>query len=84
MQEKEAPVEEGKKINLRQWVPVESSNIKAVMFDGERMGIRFQSGSEYRYAGITLEIFAGLLSAESKGRFLQSHILGKFEYVRLK
>lgn len=68
-------------------VRVESSSIDAVGYDstGRRLVVRFLgSGRTYVYLGVDAATFDELLSAPSKGRYLNSHIKGAFPYHRLE
>ena len=66
------------------WVEVESSNIKEVGYDDECqvLGVRFKSGDEYRYEGVTVEEYVGLLGSESPGGYLHREIKPKHEGVK--
>lgn len=65
---------------------VESSSIDAVGYDStrERLIVRFlASGNTYVYLGVDAATFEDLLSAPSKGRYLNAHIKGVYRYHRL-
>ena len=67
-------------------VRVESSSIDAVGYDStrERLIVRFLgSGNTYVYLGVDAATFEELLSAPSKGRYLNMHIKGAYRYRRL-
>ena len=61
--------------------PVESSMIYAVGYDSEtgEMEVFFQNGRVYRYIDVNKEDYEGLLKAESKGRYMNSNIIGVYE-----
>lgn len=71
---------------------VESSQIAEVGHDplADVMEIQFRTGGVYRYAGVSLALFRGFMSAESHGKFFGEHIkhlpttkLEGFEWVPL-
>ncbi|MBS0546293.1 MAG: KTSC domain-containing protein [Proteobacteria bacterium] len=41
------------------------------------------SGLRYRYLDVPPDIFAALMAAPSKGTFLNDHIKGRYESLRL-
>jgi hypothetical protein len=45
--------------------------------------VTFSGGRQYRYEGIDQKTADGLGSAESKGRFLHSHVIGKFDATKI-
>lgn len=57
-------------------IAVDSSQIAAVGHDplADVMEIQFRTGGVYRYAGVSLALFRGFLSAESHGKFFGEHI----------
>lgn len=58
------------------YVPVSSSTVSAVGYDEESntLGVRFQNGSEYHYFGVPRDVFDGIQSASSVGRYLDQAI----------
>lgn len=66
-------------------VPVTSSNIAAVGFDGKSgtLAVQFSSGSTYYYAGVTEAQATEFLQAESVGSHFARHIRGKFTGVQV-
>jgi hypothetical protein len=64
-------------------LPVVSSVVSAIGYDGETqwLDLAFVDGSAYRYLGVPPELFADLMNAKSKGRFINSRIKGKFLYT---
>ena len=64
---------------------VRSSSIDAVGYDAERqeLHVRFGSGRTYVYYGVAPEAHAGLLQAESKGRYLNDEIKRRYIARRL-
>lgn len=66
-------------------VKVESSNISAVGYDMNfgSLIVEYKSGNKYQYKNVPYELYENLLKAESKGRFVNENVKGKFEYNRL-
>ena len=65
---------------------IESSNIKAVGYDGSTRDLRIQFKSAaiyYDYHGVKPELFAKLMKADSKGQFYYHNIKGKFEFSKI-
>jgi hypothetical protein len=60
--------------------PVESSMLAAVGYDSktETMVALFNTGKAYTYSRVPLEIYLGLISAESKGRYMNEHVRGVY------
>jgi hypothetical protein len=63
---------------------VESSLIQAVGYDAGRrlLEIAFTSGRAYWYADVPLEVYEGLMAAESKGQYFLAYIRDVYEYSR--
>ncbi|WP_026896728.1 KTSC domain-containing protein [Daejeonella oryzae] len=51
--------------------------------DSKSLIVTYVSGLVYRYKAVPLDIFNDFKSAESKGRYLNFHIKGKFSYEKL-
>ncbi len=60
--------------------PVESSMLAAVGYDAkaERMVVLFNTGRAYAYSGVPLKIYLNLISAESKGKFMNEKVIGTY------
>ena len=58
-------------MNIPPLNPVVSSNIQAVGFDPSRniLAVLFKSGGLWFYRGVPPEVYEGLLTAESVGKF---------------
>jgi hypothetical protein len=67
------------------FLPVRSSVMTSFDYDEENaeLDITFTSGKTYRYANVPLEIYAGLLDAESKGEFFNDNIKDKFAFAEV-
>ncbi|MBL8127022.1 MAG: KTSC domain-containing protein [Chloroflexia bacterium] len=66
--------------------PVESSMLRSAGYDPAReiLELEFTSGRIYRYFGVPEDIFADLLSAESKGRYFLDQIDDLFPYLQVR
>ena len=64
---------------------VESSSIQSVGYDSDRhvLEVEFENGSVYHYFLVPRSIHAGLMAAESKGRFLNAKIKDVYRSERL-
>lgn len=66
--------------------PVTSSQVEAIGYDPatQVMRVKFKNaGAEYDYAGVTPELHAATLKAESIGKFLGQHIKGKHAFKKV-
>lgn len=65
--------------------PVTSSNLKSVGYDEQQkvLEVEFRDGSVYQYFAVPLATYAGLMRAQSKGRFLQQYVAPRFPYQRV-
>lgn len=45
--------------------------------------IWFRSGALYQYNGVPEDVFEAFRNASSRGRYLNLHIKGKYEYKRM-
>jgi hypothetical protein len=63
---------------------VDSSLIDRVSYDAdtETLTITFDNGHVYDYQDVPQKVYDGLMKAESKGRYFNQHIKGKYEYVK--
>jgi hypothetical protein len=68
------------------FLPKQSSVIAAVYYDEEEsaLDITFTGGKTYRYKGVPLEIYVGLMEAESQGTFFNQKIKGAFEFTEVR
>jgi hypothetical protein len=67
-------------------VPLNSTLLASVSYDpGESLlHINFRDGAIYRYFAVPAAVHNGLLTADSKGSYFNSHIRGRFRYSRLR
>lgn len=66
-------------------VLVESSNIQSIDYDPKRkhLTVNFHSGRSYRYEKVTQTVYDEFVNSESKGRYFNQYILGKYEATRM-
>jgi lysyl-tRNA synthetase class 2 len=64
---------------------VDSTAISAIDYDAEhdKLLVRFTSGERYVYVGGPGEVHRSFVAADSKGRFFQSEIRGRYPFNRL-
>ena len=65
-----------------QFTPVQSSNIISIGHDGTNLYVNYKSGT-YKYENVDKTLYESLLSSESKGKFMNEHIKGKYNYSRV-
>ena len=46
--------------------------------------IQFESGRVYQYFNVPQKVFDEMLNAESKGKYFNSHIRGKYTYQEIE
>lgn len=63
---------------------VDSSNIEAIGYDNDaqELHVRFLSGTTYVYHGVPIEVYENLMSAPSKGSFLNREIKKVYEFTQ--
>ena len=59
-------------------VAVQSSNIESIGYHVNELHVRFKTGAHYVYEGTNDELHRAFLASDSKGKFLGSHLKGKF------
>ena len=59
--------------------------IRSVSYDERHslLEIEFTSGKIYQYEAVLEEVYRGLMSAGSKGRYFEEQINGRFRYSRM-
>lgn len=65
---------------------VQSSMMTFVKYDDDacELDITFTSGKTYRYLSVPLEIYDGLLDAQSKGEFFNDNIKDEFVFAEVR
>ena len=67
-------------------IPVSSSDLSAVGYDfaSETLTIEFNSGGLYEYYGVPQNIYEGLMSASSKGKFFHRFIKDSYNTYKIR
>lgn len=65
-------------------LPVESSSIDSVGYEKKVLEVSFRNGGLYQYFDVPEELLVMLLQADSKGRFFNQNIRGRYASKRLK
>ena len=66
-------------------LPVESTSLAAVGYNGQTktLEVEFQNARVYQYRGVAPVVFEELKAAESKGRYFNANIKGRYPYARI-
>ena len=66
-------------------MPIQSKGIGWVAYDGEAqtLYVHFGSSRTYRYFGVPASVYAWLLRAPSKGKFVNRLVKDRYRYERL-
>jgi hypothetical protein len=64
---------------------VSSSMVQVIGYDkkARRLEVVFASGKAYFYEGVPPEEHAALMRAESKGKYMRAHIIGRYPCFEL-
>ena len=64
---------------------VESEMLIAAGYDKRSriLQVIFRTGETYRYKGVPSSEYDGLMSADSKGKYMHRHIIGHYDYERV-
>ena len=65
-------------------IEVQSSNIKKIGYDSEGIIVEYLSGTQYRYKGVSRDTYDQFLESESKGKFMNAYIKGKYDYEKIE
>ena len=65
--------------------PVESSNLNSVGYepDTKTLEIEFHDGGIYQYFDVPADIYQGLISAPSKGKYHHAFIKNAYRYQKI-
>ncbi len=65
--------------------PVSSSSIAAIGYEEESqvLEVEFTDGAVYQYSGVPSSEHDGILSANSKGKYLHANIKKRYPFVKL-
>ena len=64
------------------WKDIKSSAIHSIAYEVDSLYVLFKDGSEWAY-NAPISVFKDWLKAESKGRFFNMEVRGKFEGVEV-
>ena len=59
-------------------IPVSSSDISSIGYDGSTLHIRFRSGGLYAYYNVPNSVYNGLMNAPSHGKYFHAYIKGRY------
>ena len=59
-------------------IPVESSFIRAIGYDGSTLWIEFRSGVTREYHQVPGAVYGGLMADTSKGGFFNRYVRGRY------
>lgn len=65
-------------------IPVSSSNIHSIGYEGTTLYVLFNSGGLYEYYDVPYSVYSSLMSASSHGSYLAAHIKGHYRYKRIR
>lgn len=60
---------------------VESSNVREIGYENGTLYVVYSAGT-YMYHNVPEELFEGLKNADSKGRFMNENIKGRYTYSK--
>ena len=60
-----------------------SSNIRKVGYEDGDLIVEYLSGTKYRYKKVPKNLYEAMLESDSKGRFMNNSIKGKFDYEKI-
>jgi KTSC domain-containing protein len=64
---------------------VQSSDISGIDYDWRgTLTIAFHSGGVYEYYGVSHSEYAGLMNANSHGKYFHAHIKNRYAYRRIQ
>jgi KTSC domain-containing protein len=68
------------------WKQVNSSMLRKVRYDPQSnfLDVVFRTGETYRYKDVPLDEYNKLMNAESLGKYMQMHIIDRYETIRLR
>lgn len=66
--------------------PVESSMLAAIGYDPDlkALVVLFNSGKAYQYRDVPPEVYQGLVTASSKGRYMLDHVIDHYPHAVFK
>lgn len=70
---------------MSDWISTpQSSNVAGFSYDkaAQVLTVEFNNGSRYDYYDVPENVFEGMKSADSKGKYLNTEIKGNYRYER--
>lgn len=67
-------------------IPVSSSNLASIGYDenSRTLYVSFRNGRLYKYSGVPLQVYNGLMAASSKGQYFDRYIVkAGYSYQRV-
>lgn len=64
-------------------IPVSSSNISSIGYEGDTLYVTFHSGATYAYFHVPAHVYEGLMSASSHGKYLNAYVKGTYAYQKI-
>lgn len=64
-------------------IPVSSSNISSIGYEGDTLYVAFHSGTTYAYFHVPARVYEELMSAPSHGRYLSAYVKGTYTYQKI-
>lgn len=65
-------------------ISVQSSDIASIGYENGTLHVQFHKGGLYAYFDVPEQVYLGLLSAPSKGKYLHAHIKNRYHYSKLR
>lgn len=73
------------KICSWEWIETpESSNIEMFAYEENMLRVCFKNGTFYDYFEVPVSVFEEMKKADSKGKFLNANLKGKFRTVKVE
>lgn len=63
-------------------IEVKSSTITRIGYEENKLAIEYTSGATYVYDNVPAEVFAKLVMADSKGKFVAAEIKNKYTFTK--
>ena len=63
------------------FVEVQSSNVVSIGYENNNLYVNYKSGT-YKYENVDKSIYESLLTSDSKGKFMNEHIKGRYNYSK--
>ncbi|NOR44425.1 MAG: KTSC domain-containing protein [Candidatus Delongbacteria bacterium] len=66
---------------MSEWISTpQSSNVAGFSYDGSILTVGFNNGTRYKYFDVPQNIYEGMKSAISVGKYLNSEVKGIYRY----